>query len=186
MFNSILIAIIALNCALTYTLLAEEAPEPKIETELVELEGPTEPQKPILMKGYTSQIRQIVSRLSTKYGLEEAQLACILQIESQFKLSAVSATGDYGMGQVNKLAWPTYKPELLTTDLEYSIDATASILAHYKERRAEEEPRTWISRYNVGPSSFTTVRNGVSVGALAAAYLVKYERCYVNYYSNVD
>jgi hypothetical protein len=92
--------------------------------------------------------------------------------ESQYKLDTVSYIcdtdeignkancrfRDLGIAQINRTNLPRFKlnKSRLLSDLEYSVDAGALILASYR-RFERREPKTWICRYNTGTGHYVDI-----------------------------
>jgi soluble lytic murein transglycosylase-like protein len=89
---------------------------------------------------------------------EQYQVPCrvytaVLATESMYKLGAVnSRTSDLGIAQINPETARSLglDQKRLTTDLEYSVNAGAQVLAWFYKTYRTEEPRTWVARYNCG------------------------------------
>ena len=120
-------------------------------------------------------ISTLITKYAKKYKLERTYLSCLYKIESSYILNTVSKTHDHGIGQINERTAIMLKMnvEKLTTDLEYSIDKSAGMLAYYKWLKALDEPRTWVCRYNIGPGPLE-LKNRSS---LCEDYLAKFYKC---------
>lgn len=125
--------------------------------------------------GKASNIGELITAAAAKYKLERTLLSCLYFVESTYRLNVVSRTKDHGIGQINEATAKGFKMDVskLTVDLAYSIDRSAFILAHYKQLKKADEPRTWICRYNVGPGPLTKKGRG---GA-CEAYLERINKC---------
>lgn len=120
-----------------------------------------------------TQMDKLVHKTAVAHNLDPADFLCVLKIESSLKLNSISDTGDYGIGQINIKTWKQFEPERLLKDLQYSLNASASILSYYKQLKAQEEPETWVCRYNVGPGSLQRS----SRYEACQAYLNKFFKC---------
>lgn len=85
--------------------------------------------------------------------------------ESSYKISAKNfkcgisvSTGeqdcvavDFGIGQINKRTIKAFKFDKtkLLNDLEYSVEASAKVLADFKRMYGKKDPEYW-TRYNAG------------------------------------
>lgn len=88
-----------------------------------------------------------------RHGLSPQLLTAIGGAESSYYVGAINKrTADYGIMQVN--AYNIKKMKLskkkLLTNIEYSVEQGARILAWFKRKYAKAEPKTWYCRYNVG------------------------------------
>ena len=99
---------------------------------------------------------------------------CIMQVESNKKVNVISSTGDYGIGQINRLAHPDFDYERMLGDKEYSIQASRKVLKQTLASTAGL--RGNACAYNVGVRAF---KNNVKPTA-CRAYLRKINRCLVN------
>lgn len=102
-----------------------------------------------------------ISALSSQINIacKKWQVPCniytaILMQESSYRLN-VRSGDDYGIAQINTIIHDFDKTKLLT-DLEYSVNAGAQVLAHFKHR-ADREPDWWV-RYNIGYKPLTKAR----------------------------
>jgi soluble lytic murein transglycosylase-like protein len=96
---------------------------------------------------------------AVRHNLDPNLFRSILWHESRLKVSAVNKrTKDYGIGQVNAKTAKAlgYNLSRLTTDVRYSLDAAASVLAYFK-RYERREPFTWYCRYNAGTASYAVI-----------------------------
>jgi len=119
-----------------------------------------------------------ITKAATKHKLERRLLSCLYFVESTYRLNVVSRTGDHGIGQVNEKTALWFKMDInrLTSDLAYSVDRSAYVLAYYKKLKHAEEPRQWFCRYNIGGAGLTKKGRG---GA-CEAYLERINRCRVS------
>ena len=122
-----------------------------------------------------SKISSLITASAAKYNVERRLLSCLYFVESTYRLNVISATHDYGIGQINRSTAAGFNMDLgrLTTDLAYSIDRSAYVLSHYQSLKRSDEPRQWICRYNVGPGPLTKKGRG---GA-CEAYLQRINQC---------
>lgn len=56
-------------------------------------------------------IPMLIARYSAIWGVSETKLRNTLFCESQFKVDAISPTGDYGVAQINLASWPSVTEE---------------------------------------------------------------------------
>ena len=101
----------------------------------------------------------IITDAAKKHNLDRTYLSCLLKIESEYRITAVSKTHDIGIGQINAHTAESFGMDIkrLTTDINYSVDKAAYMLAYYKWLKGEES-RTWPCRYNVGPGPLSGYR----------------------------
>jgi soluble lytic murein transglycosylase-like protein len=88
-----------------------------------------------------------------KHGVDPRLLAAIGFVESRYFVGAVNKrSNDWGLMQVNSYNIKAMKlsKRRLLTDVEYSIDSGARILAYFQKRYKKSEPNTWMCRYNIG------------------------------------
>lgn len=66
-----------------------------------------------------------------------------------YRLHCTSKTNDHSIGQINGKTISRYKfnKKLLTTNLEYSVEAAAIVLSDFKKQYEYKEKYYW-SRYN--------------------------------------
>lgn len=92
-------------------------------------------------------------RSANKYGLDANLLAAVAFVESGYFVGAVNKrSNDFGLMQVNlyNIRAMGLSKERLLTDIEYSIDAGAQILAYFAKRYRKVEGSEWVCRYNIG------------------------------------
>lgn len=67
---------------------------------------------------------------------------------------------DLGISQIHYLNVKRFGLDRnrLMTDLDYSVDSGAMILAEYSKYQ-KEEPKTWYSRYNCGTRKFSQIED---------------------------
>lgn len=100
-----------------------------------------------------------IAKTAFNHGLDAAEFRAVLVVESRLQLSAVNRrTLDYGIGQINHKTAKALNLDIvrLTTDLQYSLNAAATVLASMKRY----DRANYICRYNVG--------NGVLIGKRAS------------------
>jgi soluble lytic murein transglycosylase-like protein len=111
---------------------------------------------------------------AAKHGLDPVLLSAIGAVESNYYVGAVnSRSNDFGLMQINatNIKKLGLSKKRLLTDIEYSIEAGASILAWFKSRYAKKEPRNWFCRYNWGTRNL----KGVG-GKICKKYAAKVRR----------
>ncbi len=104
-------------------------------------------------KGNVLRLSKAILRSSKRHGVPYRVLTAVLAVESSYRLSAVNKkSNDYGIAQINQWNIEAHKLDKtkLLTDLEYSIDAGAMILAYFYKRYADHKPRRWVLHYNCG------------------------------------
>lgn len=121
--------------------------------------------KPRIDRKYAMRLSNAIYISTRRYGIPSRIYTAILRQESAYKVDAVNCKegfekgtkrittvcADYGIAQVNYINIRAYgfDKERLLTDLEYSVDAGAMVLAwFYREFQAQEYD--WWVRYNVG------------------------------------
>lgn len=107
------------------------------------------------------ELAQAIENSAAMYGLSANLLAAIAAVESGYFVGAInSRTADYGIMQVNAHNIKALKlnKKRLLTDIQYSMDSGAKILAWFKKKYAKKELKTWFCRYNWGTRS---VKSGV-------------------------
>lgn len=89
-----------------------------------------------------------IIRAANRYRIDARLLSSLLFVESEYRVSAVSSTGDYGIAQINEANFlpMQIQKDRLVTDLEYSVDTGARHLAWFLKRYGN----TGLCRYNVG------------------------------------
>jgi len=120
--------------------------------------------KPKINKKYAMKLSNIIYKMHRKYHIPSRIFTAILRQESEYSLKAkgkkcgVTAEfekkcvyTDFGISQIH---WKTvelwkFDNERLTTDLEYSVEAGAKVLADIMER-FEARDNNWWLRYNCG------------------------------------
>lgn len=99
-----------------------------------------------------------------KYNLPPNLLAAVAMVESRYYVGAVNKkSNDFGIMQVNQYnidAMGLSKKRLLT-DIEYSIDSGARILAYFAKRYYVQEGRDWVCRYNIGTRKKTSALEAI-------------------------
>lgn len=101
---------------------------------------------------------------SIRYSCRKHKIDCeiftaILAQESRFKTNAYNKkTQDYGIAQINIKTIRVHKwdSKKLTSDVEYSIDKGAEVLAWFHKRYSHEP--YWYCRYNNGTAPMSSAR----------------------------
>ena len=118
---------------------------------------------------YAARLSNLIADASRNHGIPAKIYAAILMQESAYNLSAQNKTcglkgldseetscviTDFGISQIHYKNLKRFglDKKLLVTDLQYSIDAGAKVLATYS-RFSKTEPKTWYARYNCGTKS---------------------------------
>lgn len=120
--------------------------------------------KPTISKKYAMRISNIIHKMHLKHKIPTKIFTAILNQESGYSLKAKGRKcgytkkgtkecvyTDYGISQIHWKSVELWKFDLtrLTTDLEYSIEAGAIILADVM-KRFEKKDKEWYTRYNCG------------------------------------
>lgn len=107
---------------------------------------------PQINKTFARQLSiQIISK-SDKHKVSSKILTAIMMQESTYKVSAQNVQSkDYGIGQINERTIRNFKlnKKLILTNLEYSVEASAIVLADFKRMYGKREKTYW-TRYNSG------------------------------------
>lgn len=116
-----------------------------------------------------------ITKAAIVYQVDRSLLSCILYVESTYRVNVVSESDDYGIGQINGKTITGYGLDRtrLLTDLQYSVDSAAAVLADFQRHFKAKEPNYWIGRYNIG---FRTLSEG-NAGAAYVAYNSKVYTC---------
>lgn len=103
---------------------------------------------------YALTIAKHTYKVSMRYDLDPNLLIAIFAVESAFKLDAVRGKTDYGIGQIHisNIRLHEFCKTRLVSDLEYSINAAAMILAEIRKDQGRKEKYYWV-RYNCGSKS---------------------------------
>jgi hypothetical protein len=96
---------------------------------------------PHIDSDYALKLAKTIRKASIKHGIRADKLIGILMQESSYRLSIRNKTGDYSIGQINIRTIKHYKldKKRLLNDLDYSVDASAMILADLKDKYDEED-----------------------------------------------
>lgn len=105
-----------------------------------------------------------ITKYASKYQVEREILSCVLFVESSYRLNVVSETNDYGIAQINERTIKRYglNKHLLLTNVEYSVKASAMLLAEYRRQFKPNEINQWIARYNIGYQRLTKPNIGAA------------------------
>jgi soluble lytic murein transglycosylase-like protein len=106
--------------------------------------------KPNIDKQKAEKIAKTIKKVRKQYRLPAGILTAILMQESSYRLNAVNkSSSDYGIAQINVRTAKHFEfdTERLLTDLEYSIEAGAIVLADFYKRYGHRE-KDWFTRYN--------------------------------------
>lgn len=124
-------------------------------------------------------ITKLITRAAKKYKLDRRLLSCLYRVESNYQLTAESTTDDHGIGQVNGRTARALHINVnkLKSDLRYSINRSAELLAYWQWLYKRSEPRTWVCRYNVGNRELKG-----AIGAACERYLAKVYACTTSAY----
>lgn len=129
--------------------------EPKIKP--IQLANPIYYQilknNPKIDKKYAMKLSNAIYHVAKLYNINPKRYAAILGQESMYKLDAVNCTkgkcSDFGISQINIKTIKAFKFSItrLTTDLHYSLEAGAIVLADFKKAYGHKED-DWWTRYN--------------------------------------
>jgi len=121
--------------------------------------------RPKISKKYAMVLSNVIYKATRKYHIPPRIFTAILAQESSYSLKAkgchrglleqdremieVKICADFGIGQIyfKTAKGFGFDISMLTTDLEYSIDAAAQVLGDFKKRYERREV-TWWTRYN--------------------------------------
>ena len=120
--------------------------------------------KPSINNQFAMKLSNLIYKMHKKYHIPSRIFTAILMQESAYTLKAKGkhcgytedfrkecVFSDYGITQIHyKTAelWD-FDINLLTTDLEYSVEAGAKVLAYFMKRYEAKEVNWWV-RYNCG------------------------------------
>lgn len=99
-----------------------------------------------------NKVDKVIEQACSSYKLDCKLFKAILAQESMFSASAFNGkTMDYGIGQINRKTASAMGLDVnrLRTDLDYSVNNSAKILAYFQTRYRSKE-RLWYCRYNIG------------------------------------
>ena len=105
---------------------------------------------PKIDRKYAMKLSNVIYHVAMLYEIDPRKYAAILAQESMYKLKAHNAISkDYGIAQINHKIAEAYGFDKvrLTTDLLYSIQAGAIVLADFKRMYGEKDLEYW-TRYN--------------------------------------
>lgn len=120
--------------------------------------------KPKIDKKYAMRLSNVIYKMHKKYHIPTRIFTAILRQESGYSLEAKGKQcgytklglkecvyTDYGISQIHWKSAELWDFDVvkLTTDLEYSVEAGAKILADVM-RRFEAKDNNWYVRYNCG------------------------------------
>ena len=123
---------------------------------------------PKLQDSYAAEVAAQIHAAAKKHDLKVDKLFAIIAQESKFRVGAVNKRShDYGIGQINIKNIDALKLDRhrLLTDVAYSVNWSAYMLAHFK-RYEKRGDKNWWTRYN---SSNPTKR--AEYGILVAQYM---------------
>jgi hypothetical protein len=106
--------------------------------------------KPSMDKKTAKLISHHIQMVYIKYKIPRRIYTAILMQESKYDLKAFNKKSkDYGISQINEKTIKAFgfDKSRLTTDLKYSIEAGAIVLADF-QKRYEKKEATWFTRYN--------------------------------------
>ncbi len=127
---------------------------------------------PKISATYAKTLSEKIVTYAQKYNIKPKIFTAILRQESNYKLSAKNCTSgtckDFGISQINAKTIDAFKFDRvrLLTDLDYSIEAGAIVLADFKRMYFKREGYSYWCRFN---SSKPTLRQ--KYRTLVARYL---------------
>ena len=113
---------------------------------------------PTIDKKYAFNLSKLIVKIAHTHKIDPRLLTAIMAQESKYDVTKKNCNEryctDFGIAQIN---WKTadvynFDRNLLTSDLEYSINAGAIVLAEIKARYAHKEEDYW-TRYNASSPS---------------------------------
>ena len=123
--------------------------------------------KPSIEKSKAVKLSQLIHLNSKLYGLNPRIFTAILMQESSYRLAATNCRvgldlsnstrkvcTDFGIGQIYHTTVTAFGMDVnrLTTDLEYSVEAAAIVLADFDRMYGHKESDYW-TRYNTSKPS---------------------------------
>ena len=136
---------------------------PKPVPEVKRVQNQIKKNSPKISKEYSKTLAKTILEKSKKHGVSPTILAAVLMQESSYRISAKNfrcgisvTTGeqdcvvvDYGIGQINHKTIKNFNFDetRLLSDLEYSVEAAAIVLADFKRMYGHKEEEYW-TRYN--------------------------------------
>jgi Transglycosylase SLT domain len=137
-----------------------QKPSPELQKVLAQIHK----NSPNLDQNFQMVLAKTIINKAQKYHLSSKVLAAILMQESSYRIDAKNircgtsvVTGkedciviDFGIGQINHRTATAFKldKKKLLSDLEYSVDASAMVLADFKKMHTKDS-EFW-TRYNSG------------------------------------
>lgn len=124
--------------------------------------------KPKLDAEYTDRLAKALTKYAKKHNVKVEILTAILMQESGYNVRAINhKSKDYGIGQINKKTIKNFKFDQtrILTDVEYSVEAAAIVLADFKRMYGKREAQYW-TRYNSSDKAKRQV-----YGKLVARYM---------------
>lgn len=106
--------------------------------------------QPNLDSNYVLRLSNAILDASIKYKVNPYKLSAILRQESGYKLNIINkATKDYSIGQINERTIKAFNmdKQRLLTDLTYSVNMSAFVLADFQRMYGHKEQDFW-TRYN--------------------------------------
>jgi len=106
--------------------------------------------KPNIDKKQAKMIARHINMVNIKYKIPKRIYAAILMQESRYELGAINTkSSDFGISQINKRTAKVFgfNTKRLTTDLRYSIEAGAIVLADFQRMYGKKES-LWFTRYH--------------------------------------
>lgn len=106
--------------------------------------------KPKVDSEYADRLAKTLTKYAKKHNVKVELLAAILMQESRYNVRAINhKSKDYGIGQINKrtIANFNFDQTKILTDVEYSVEAAAIVLADFKRMYGKKDSQYW-TRYN--------------------------------------
>lgn len=111
---------------------------------------------PYLDDQYKKKVLVAIYSSANRHSVAVNKLYGILAQECRFRLKCVNrASNDFGIGQINERTVEAFGFDIdrLMTDLEYSVEAAAIVLADFKRMYWKREGDRYWTRYNSGRPS---------------------------------
>lgn len=134
------------------TIGATDSEQPALNTDPVKEE--TEPVLVYWDVPLSEEIQDYIRMLSMEYSVPEELILAMIEVESSFRPSVVSSTGDYGYMQINECNHEWLKNELGVTDFldpYQNILCGVYILSGHLEKTDGDIAKA-LMRYNNGPT----------------------------------
>ena len=106
---------------------------------------------------YDTYIQESITNVAEEYGIAPSLMMAIAEVESKGKPKVISASGDYGLMQINKMNHDWLSEELGITnwfDVEQNTEAACYLINWLRENYEEcEDVSCCLMAYNMGVSN---------------------------------